>query len=128
MKAAPPTLSRKARDAMAVLAHVYLRFDRPREAAALFASLALLDEEPSWARRALCLARFRAGQLEEALELAESLLREPLDDEARLPVLHVAAKACWRLGRLEEARRHRAAASATTAVSLRQPRVRAGVP
>ncbi len=48
-----PEMDHRARDAVAVLAHVYLRFDRPAEAAALLAALAVSDPGPRWARQAL---------------------------------------------------------------------------
>lgn len=117
----PPEMDRSARDAMAVLAHVYLRFDRPAEAAALLAALLAIDPEPRWARRALCLAQLRTEQPVAALATAEALLADSLDDDERVPVLHLAAKAHWRLGNEGEARALRAAARAAAAVSVDRP-------
>lgn len=114
----PTTLPVPARDAMAVLAHVYLRFNRPDAAAALLAALAQIEAEPGWARRALCLARLEAGQNATALAEAEALLAEGGADDLRLPLLHIAALACWRLGRGEEARAWREAAGRATAVAV----------
>ena len=111
-------MDRMTRDAVAVLAHVYLRFDRPAEAAALLTVLVRLDADPGWARRALCLAHLHAGRYQEAVAGAEELLRDGLDDAERLPLLHIAAKGCWRLGREDEARAFREAARATAAVTV----------
>jgi hypothetical protein len=118
----PARLSPRCRDALAVLSHVFLRFDRATEARALLAALDA-DGGDAWARRALCLAQLQAGDAQAALDGAVALLADPgLDDELRLPLLHVAAKASWRLGRPEEARAHRAAAIAAGRASLRPPR------
>ncbi|WP_050976814.1 tetratricopeptide repeat protein [Hyphomicrobium sp. MC1] len=111
----------RARDALAVLAHVYLRFERPDEAAALLAALVAIDPKPRWARQALSLAQLRSGLTEAALSTAESLLTEALDDDERVPLLLLAAKAHWRLGNEVEAQRLRIAARAAATTSIVHP-------
>jgi hypothetical protein len=106
------------RDALAMLAHVYLRFGRPSEAAALLAALALLDEDPGWALRTRCFALLRAGLYEAARAETLRLLDAPLDDSERAPLLRILAKANWRLGRDEEARVHQIASQAATSVEV----------
>lgn len=95
-----------ARDAVAVLVHVLMRFDRAADAAVLLAALIELDPASPWARRAACAAMLQAGWPNQALAEAQSLLDGvPLGRDAA-PLLHVAAKACWRLGREDEARQY----------------------
>lgn len=110
-----------ARDAMAVLAHVYLRFGRPEEAGALLAALAAIDPGQRAVRRALCLAQLRAGSAAAALATAGELLAGASDDDERVSLLRLAAKAQWRLGREAEARALLASASAAATVSIGQP-------
>ena len=107
-----------ARDAVAVLAHTFLRFDRPDDAAALLAALAELEPNSTWARCALCLALLRAERTEEALASAEALLEDMPSGIDRVPVLHIAAKAAWRLGRSEQARAYFDAARGAASVSV----------
>jgi hypothetical protein len=114
----PDRLSPAARDALALLAHVYLRFNHADAAAALLAALAEIDVNPTWARRALCLARLQAGHNEAALAEAEALLANGGADDGRLPLLHIAAQASWRLGRPEAARVWREAAQGASVLSV----------
>jgi len=113
----PARLSTAARDALALLAHVYLRFNHADAAAALLAALAETDVNSAWARRALCLARLEAGQNEAALAEAEALLADGGADDVRLPLLYIAAQASWRLGRPEAARVWREAARGASVMS-----------
>jgi Flp pilus assembly protein TadD len=112
---------RRARDAVAVLAHTYMQFDRAREAAALLGALAVVDEDPAWALTARCLALVLAGDDEGAADEASRLLEQPLDDTRRRQVLRILARACWKLGREDEARAHLAALRQLAAVTVLQP-------
>jgi predicted Zn-dependent protease len=104
-----PPVEPRTRDALAVLSHIYLRFDRADEAAALLAALARIDRDPSWARTARCLALVMAGRHEDAQRETEDLLARPLDDTRRSHLLRILARACWNLGLPEQARAHQAA-------------------
>lgn len=106
------------RDAIAVLANVYLRHGRAEEAAVLLQALAALDPDPGWASRARCIALLRAGRHADAAEAAERLLAGPLDDQDRVPLLHALSRACWAMGRTGEAREAQRAACEIAAVSL----------
>lgn len=122
-----PEMDHRARDAVAVLAHVYLRFDRPAEAAALLAALVVIDPGPRWARQALCVAQLRIGQVAAALSTVESLLADSLDDDERVPLLLLAAKAQWRLGNEVEARKLSGTARSAAAASIGRPTRRPGM-
>ncbi|MBL6080024.1 hypothetical protein JMJ56_18545 [Belnapia sp. T18] len=107
------------RDAVAVLAHVLLRFDRAEEARALLAALIELDADPAWARQAHCLALLRAGRSEDAVAAAEGILTDWPSGPAAAPMLHVAAKAAWRLGQVEKARAYAETAQSAASIGLR---------
>lgn len=131
-------LDTRARDALAILAHVYLQFDRPTEAAALLHALEWHDRDAGgatgadpqglsqpglsshglWAASARALALLLAGQDAEAVALAERLLDAPLQDAQRVNLLRILARACWRLGRAEEARAHHAAMQTLAAATI----------
>jgi predicted Zn-dependent protease len=107
-----------ARDAIAVLANLYLRFGRADDAATLLGAVAALDEDPAWALRARCIALLRAGRHAEAAAEAERLLDAARDDADRVPLLHALSRACWALGRVEEARAAHLEACGAAAVSV----------
>ena len=106
------------RDAIAILAHLFVRYGRAEEAVALLGAVAELDADPAWAQRARCIALLRAGRPAEAAAEAERLLDGRLDDPERVPLLHALARACWALGRAEEARAAHLAACNLAVVSL----------
>ena len=106
------------RDALAILANIYIRFGRAEEAAAVFGAVARLDADPSWALRARCVALLRAGRHADAATEAKRLLEGRMDDTDRVPLLHVLAHASWALGRTQEARKAHREASSLAAVSL----------
>jgi Flp pilus assembly protein TadD len=106
------------RDALAILANIYIRFGRAGEAAAVFGAVAQLDADPGWALRARCVALLRADRHAEAATEARRLLECRMDDQDRMPLLHVLARACWALGRTEEAREAHREATSLAAVSL----------
>ncbi|MBB4483551.1 hypothetical protein [Rhizobium etli] len=97
-------ISSDKRDALWVLAYVYLKFGYFHDAAKLLLALDHLDAGSGWARRARCLALLRAGHCEEAAAEAGLLLGRPLADEHRFRMLQVRVKAYWRLGLRSEAR------------------------
>jgi hypothetical protein len=107
-----PRAARRARDALAVLASVMLGNGRPGDAAALLAVLARLPGDTGWARRARCQALLLDDRPAEADQEARALLEEPMPDTARIAVLHLLARAAWRLGRGAEAQAHFAEAVA----------------
>lgn len=98
-----PDLARAARDALSVLAHLLLRFDRPADAAALLVALDRLGAEPGWAGRCRCVALLALGRLDEVEALAGALLASGAEEERAL-LLQIMARACWRGGRHDEAR------------------------
>ena len=112
---------RRARDAVAVLAHTYLQFHRAQEAAALLGALAVIDEDPGWALTSRCLALLMAGEDQRAADEASRLLEQPLDDTRRRQVLRILSRACWKLGRVDEARAHNEALMKLTAVTVLRP-------
>ncbi|MFO1026797.1 MAG: hypothetical protein U1E70_16625 [Acetobacteraceae bacterium] len=112
----------RTRDALAVLAYIFLQFDRAADAAALLAALARLDVDASWAGTTRCLALVMAGQDEAALQEAGVLLDTPLEDSRRGHLLRIMARACWNLGRSDEARQHQEAAKAVLAAMVMRDR------
>ncbi|MEJ0017907.1 MAG: hypothetical protein WDN25_15335 [Acetobacteraceae bacterium] len=108
----------RTRDALAVLAYIYLQFDRAGDAAALFAALARIDRDPTWAECGRCLALVMAGRNAEAREAATRLLQAPVDDTRRCHLLRILARACWNLGLAEEARIHQQAVKKLLAVTV----------
>ncbi len=111
-------IDQRARDSLAVLAYIYLQFDRAEDAAALLDALARIDQDPTWARSTRCLALVMAGRSAEAQREAEALLLEDLDDTRRCHLLRILARACWNLGLAEEARAHQEAVRQLLAVTV----------
>ncbi|ULJ74459.1 tetratricopeptide repeat protein [Rhizobium gallicum] len=99
-----PRLSPDKRDALSVLAYVYIKYGYPHNAAKLLVALDSLDPGSRWARHARCLTLLRAGHCEEAAAEAGRILEHPLDDEGRFRMLQVRVKAYWKLGLKSEAR------------------------
>ncbi|MES0139403.1 hypothetical protein NKJ88_31365 [Mesorhizobium sp. M0016] len=99
-----PLISSDKRDALSVLAYLYLKFGYFHNAAKLLLALDHLDSGSGWARQAHCLALLRAGHCEEAAAEAGRLLVHALDGKDRFRVMQVRAKACWKLGLRSEAR------------------------
>lgn len=99
-----PREARRSRDALAVLASVMLMHGRPGEAATLLQALSLMPWDAAWARRARCQALLLDGQPALAASEARRLLHEPMDDSARVVLLHLLSRAEWRLGHAAEAR------------------------
>jgi predicted Zn-dependent protease len=118
-------IDQRARDSLAVLAYIYLQFDRAEDAAALLDALARIDQDPTWARSTRCLALVMAGRSEEARREAETLLLEDLDDTRRCHLLRILARACWNLGLAEEARAHQEAVRQLLAVTVIRDRGKA---
>ena len=118
-------IDQRARDSLAVLAYIYLQFDRAEDAAALLDALARIDRDPAWARSTRCLALVMAGRSEEAQREAEALLLEDLDDTRRCHLLRILARACWNLGLAEEARAHQEAVRQLLAVTVIRDRGKA---
>ncbi|WEX91761.1 hypothetical protein PZN02_006076 (plasmid) [Sinorhizobium garamanticum] len=98
-----PLISPDKRDALSVLAYLYIKCG-PDSAAKLLLALDHLDSGSGWARHARCLALLRAGNCAEAAAEAGRLLVHALDNEDRFRMLRVRAKACWKLGLKSEAR------------------------
>lgn len=111
-------LDRRTRDSLAVLAFIYLQFDRADDAAALLDALARIDADPAWARSTRCLALVMAGRNEEARVETEQLLRGAMDDTRRCHLLRILARACWNLGLADEARVHQQAVKDLVAVTV----------
>jgi Flp pilus assembly protein TadD len=84
----------------------------------LFGAVAELDANPAWAQRARCIALLRAGRHSDAAAEAERLLNRPMADDDRIPLLHALARACWTLGRPEDARAAHREACSLAAVSV----------
>jgi hypothetical protein len=118
-------IDQRARDSLAVLAYIYLQFDRAEDAAALLDALARIDQDPTWARSTRCLALVMAGRSAEAQREAEALLLGDLDDTRRCHLLRILARACWNLGLAEEARAHQEAVRQLLAVTVIRDRGKA---
>jgi len=118
-------IDQRARDSLAVLAYIYLQFDRAEDAAALLDALARIDQDPTWARSTRCLALVMAGRSAEAQREAEALLLGDLDDTRRCHLLRILARACWNLGLVEEARAHQEAVRQLLAVTVIRDRGKA---
>ena len=118
-------IDQRARDSLAVLAYIYLQFDRAEDAAALLDALARIDQDPTWARSTRCLALVMAGRSAEAQREAEALLLVDLDDTRRCHLLRTLARACWNLGLVEEARAHQEAVRQLLAVTVIRDRGKA---
>ncbi|RUV82107.1 hypothetical protein EOA60_25790 [Mesorhizobium sp. M1A.F.Ca.IN.020.06.1.1] len=99
-----PIISSDQRDALSVLAYLYLRFGHFHNAAKLLLALDQLDPGSVWARHARCLALLRAGNCQEAAAEAGRLLVPALDNDDRFLILQVRVKAFWKLGLKSEAR------------------------
>lgn len=99
-----PFISPDKRDALSVLAYLYIKFGFLHDAAKLLLALDHLDSRWGWARHARCLALLRAGDCEEAAAEAGRLLVHALNDEERFRILQVRVKAYWKLGLKSEAR------------------------
>jgi predicted Zn-dependent protease len=97
-----------ASEALAVLAHMYLRFGRPREAAILLGAVARLVPDPTPALRTRCVALLEAGHNDAARDEALRLLATGPDDPIRAQLLRIVAKASWRLGDAAQAREYQA--------------------
>lgn len=110
----------RARDALAVLAFVFLQFGRAADAAALLRVLARIEREPGWASATRCLALMMAGKPVEARDEADRLLQSETNDTRRCQLLRVLARACWSLGLAGEAREHQAAMSELMAATVMQ--------
>jgi hypothetical protein len=115
----------RARDALAVLAYVFLQFGRAGDAASLLHVLALNEREPGWAATTRCVALMMDGQAAAAREEAERLLSGSANDTHRCQLLRVLARACWSLGLEEEARAHQEAMCELLTATVMQ---RNGVP
>jgi hypothetical protein len=111
-------LAPRSRDALSVLAYMYLLFDRPAEAAVLLRALATIGGDGGWAASTLCLALVMAGKHEAARAEAMRLLPGAADDTARTLLLRVLARAAWNLGLGDEARAHQAALRALLAATV----------
>jgi hypothetical protein len=111
-------LAPRSRDALSVLAYMYLMFDRPAEAAVLLRALAAAGGDDGWAASTRCLALVMAGQHEAARAEAARLLPGAADDTVRALLLRVLARAAWNLGLGEEARAHQAALRALLAATV----------
>jgi predicted Zn-dependent protease len=112
----------RTRDSLAVLAYIYLQFDRTDDAATLLAALARIDRDPMWARTTRCLALVMEGRNEEAQREAEELLRGTMEDTRRCHLLRILARACWNQGKAEEAREHQKAVRELMAVTVLRDR------
>ncbi|NRP75105.1 hypothetical protein ILFOPFJJ_06028 [Ensifer psoraleae] len=99
-----PLMSPDKRDALSVLAYLYIKYDCPHKAAKLLFALDSLDPALRWARHARCLALLRAGHYEETVAETRRILEHPLDHEGRFRMLQVLVKAYWKLGLRSEAR------------------------
>ncbi len=107
---------------LAVLAYIYLQFDRTDDAATLLAALARIDRDPMWARTTRCLALVMAGRHEEAQREAEELLGGPHNGIRRCHLLRILARACWNQGKVEAAREHQKAVKDLMAVTVLRDR------
>lgn len=95
--------SQERTEVLKVLADVYLGQDRPAEALILLRALSRLAPEDAGVWRALGYACLRAGEPEEALSAADTLLRLERPSPDTLPVLLLRAQALYALGRVREA-------------------------
>lgn len=109
-----------AQDALAVLAHIYLRYGQARRAVALFGALAEIGDTPAWARRAHCIALVQVGRHDEAVAAATDLLNETCAPTDRVPLLHALAQASFALGETDRARAAFSDACAAANLMLRR--------
>jgi len=92
-----------ARDALAVLAHMYIRFGRPEAAVVLFGAIAHLDHDQEWALRARTVALLKANRHQEAVTEARRLLRLGGEEGGKITLYYVIAFGCWALGMKDDA-------------------------
>lgn len=95
--------SQERTQVLRVLADVYLEQDRAGEALILLRALARLAPADTGVWRALGYAGLRAGEPEEALKAADTLLRLEPPGEDNAPILLLRAQALRALGRAGEA-------------------------
>ena len=92
------------RDAMLLLADVYLEQGQYDKARTLLDALALLWPDDSGVLKALAFACLQGGRFDEALAAADGYLRLGPATRVTAPILLIRGRALWGLGRVDEAR------------------------